>query len=109
MKVKVFGSTLLVIILLSSSVSATPTAGLYGVNSISTFLNLFAVRFIDRCFVDNRGANADSWTETGDLLGGDADDYANGKMPDQSKGSINRLTPGYNDLEVQSKAIVFCQ
>ena len=109
MKVKVFGSTLLVIILLSSSVSATTTAGLYGVNSISTFLNLFAVRFIDRCCVDARGANADSWIETGDLLGGDADDYANGKMPDQNKESINRLTPGCNDLEAQRKAIVFCR
>jgi hypothetical protein len=91
MKAKLFGGIFLVIVILSSSVSATPTAGFYGINPISTFLNGFAIRSIERFCVGGRGPNADSWTETGTLIGGDADDYANGKMPDQSKDNINSL------------------
>ncbi|MCD6379107.1 hypothetical protein J7M07_01505 [bacterium] len=108
MKVKLFSGILLVIVLLSSSVSATPTAGFYGINPISTFLNGFAIRTIERFCVGGRGANVDSWEEAGTLLGGDADDYANGKMPDQNKDKITGVLSNYNgltpDLNCRSEA-----
>ena len=88
MKVKLFGGTLLVIILLSSSVSATQATGIYSVNPVSTFLNVYTVRFIEHFCIGSSSVNVDSWINTGTLLGGDADDYANGKMPDQNKDGI---------------------
>ncbi len=92
MKAKMLWGTILVVILLSSSVSATPTAGFYGVNSISTFLNRFAIRIIDRFYVEEKTVKVDGWTKTGGLLGGDADDYANGCVPDNRKGKINDIS-----------------
>ncbi|MDZ7860249.1 MAG: hypothetical protein U5O15_06225 [Candidatus Krumholzibacteriota bacterium] len=98
MKAKILCGAILVVILLSSSVSATPTAGFYGVNSISTFLNRYAIRIIERFYVEEKTVK-DGWAETGNLLGGDADDYANGCMPDKGKGNINDISSGQDGFD----------
>jgi len=80
MKAKIFTVILLACVVLSSSVKASPVIDLNNQNVLSSYFYRLTVKVID--LFDSDDSNS------GNIVGGDADDYANGRTGESSKDDL---------------------
>ncbi|MFO8032045.1 MAG: hypothetical protein R6U22_05840 [Desulfohalobiaceae bacterium] len=80
MKGKIFAVILLACIFLSSSVNASPIIDVNNQRILSSCFYRFAVKIIDSITPDD--------DVTINIVGGDADDYANGRTRENDKGNL---------------------
>lgn len=81
MKAKIFTVILLACVVLSSSVKASPVIANNNQNILSSYFYRITVRIIDLLDSDDAGSG-------NNIVGGDADDYANGRTKESSKNDI---------------------
>jgi hypothetical protein len=80
MKGKIFSVILLACVVLSTSVNASPIIDFNNQKVLSSYFYRLAVRIMD---------SVDSNDDTAiDIVGGDADDYANGRTEESSKDDL---------------------
>lgn len=84
MRITAISILLLAVVLVSSSVSASPIPPVYRTNSIWEFIYSMSIKLIDR-------HQAIEWNSERDLLGGDADDYANGRDRGNDEDEVSKL------------------
>ena len=80
MKGKIFAVILLACIVLSSSVNASPIIDVNNQRILSSYFYRFAVRILDSITSDD--------DVTINIVGGDADDYANGRTEENTKDDL---------------------